>query len=327
MNREPREAEAADAEADGQAGPGTAASADRDAGKSSSGRKGGGSDASSYDSSSSSSGSASGKSDSDRSHSRHKHKHHKKKKSKKHSSKKDKRSRSRGSSSSSGSSSDSDSDSDDERERRRRKKRRKEKKKKHKSKSKSKKEKKHKKKHKKHKSVAEKVKEFGAYGILHTEDRYSKQSEFYLWLREVKNIEPETLPVYAMTEHFETYAEDYNTVTFPDDKYYNLEAWYAKEAQKAARAERKGLPMATAAREATAGSFSILQDETEKRRNHAARNTMKMSRAQAEEMRQVMRERSEQFARKDLGMKVDEKAGVRTTSKMRGLLGFGEKAM
>ena len=32
-------------------------------------------------------------------------------------------------------------------------------------------EKKHKKKHKKHKSVAEKVKEFGAYGILHTEDR------------------------------------------------------------------------------------------------------------------------------------------------------------
>ena len=29
--------------------------------------------------------------------------------------------------------------------------------------------------------------------------------------------------------------------------------------------------MAAAAREATAGSFSILQDETEKRRNHAVR--------------------------------------------------------
>lgn len=30
--------------------------------------------------------------------------------------------------------------------------------------------------------------------------RYSKQDEFYLWLREVKNIEPETLPVHMMYE-------------------------------------------------------------------------------------------------------------------------------
>ena len=65
--------------------------------------------------------------------------------------------------------------------------------------------------------------------------RYSKQSEFYLWLREVKNIEPETLPVYAMTEHFETYAEDYNTVTFPDDKYYNLEVRTARQDRTAGR--------------------------------------------------------------------------------------------
>jgi hypothetical protein len=67
---------------------------------------------------------------------------------------------------------------------------------KHKSKSKSKKEKKSKKKKKKHKKKtkaddygASKVKEFGYYGVLMARDRYAKQREFYLWMREEKDIE------------------------------------------------------------------------------------------------------------------------------------------
>lgn len=116
-------------------------------------------------------------------------------------------------------------------------------------------------------------------------------------------------------------------VTFPDDKYYNLEAWHAKQAARKAKAAKKGLPMELEKREATAGSFSILQDESDKRRKHTARNMMTMSREQLAEMRQIERERTSNNVRKDLGQKQDEKAGIRTQSKMRGLLGFGEKAM
>jgi hypothetical protein len=131
----------------------------------------------------------------------------------------------------------------------------------------------------------------------------------------------------VLTEHFESYAEDYNTVTFPHDKYYSYEAWEVKERARLEKEAKKGYGAALEAHEAKAGSFSILQDEAEKRRGHLAKNTMKMSRAQAEEMRQVMRERSEQGARKDLGLKVDEKKGLRVQTMLRGELGFGQSAM
>ena len=45
------------------------------------------------------------------------------------------------------------------------------------------------------------------------------------------------------------------------------------------------------------------------------------------EMRQMLRERTEQGVKKDLHMKLDEKAGVRTQSMMRGLMAPGQKAV
>ena len=43
-------------------------------------------------------------------------------------------------------------------------------------------------------------------------DRYHKQQEFYAWLREVKDIEPENQPSSELSKLFEDFAEDYNTV-------------------------------------------------------------------------------------------------------------------
>ena len=50
-------------------------------------------------------------------------------------------------------------------------------------------------------------------------DMFNKQQEFYLWLQEVKQTNPETLPRFEMKKMFDTFAEDYNTVTLPHKKY------------------------------------------------------------------------------------------------------------
>ena len=60
---------------------------------------------------------------------------------------------------------------------------------------------------------------YGKYGILMESDMFNKQQEFYLWLQEVKKANPETLPRLEMKKMFDTFAEDYNTVTLPHKKY------------------------------------------------------------------------------------------------------------
>lgn len=54
---------------------------------------------------------------------------------------------------------------------------------------------------------------------------------------------------------------------------------------------------------------------------------MGMSREELVEMRRVMSERAQAAVQKDLGYKVNENAGVRTMSMMRGLVKPGSKVM
>ena len=76
--------------------------------------------------------------------------------------------------------------------------------------------------------------------------------EFYAWLREVKQIDAESLTdARAETELWRTFVEDFNTATLPDKKFYNLSAWEEKQAQK-----RRLLGA-----EEDEGSFSFLGDE------------------------------------------------------------------
>lgn len=260
----------------------------------------------------SSSDSASSASSSDHERERKKSKKHKKEKRRKHAS---------------SDSSDSDSDSSgDERERKKKsKKHKKEKKHKHKKEKKSKKKKKkHKKEKKSKKSV---VPEFGHYGMITTADRSAKAQEFYLWLREVKKVEPEAQPDYHLTELFEDFVEDYITATMPHEKYYNVETWEAKEMKKRGKMDKATLEALEAKKEKDLGSFSLLSEQSNANRSQRRTSKLKMSTNELLEMQRVMRERMDNQKKKELGFDVDENKGVRTASMMRGLLGFGQKAL
>jgi hypothetical protein len=61
--------------------------------------------------------------------------------------------------------------------------------------------------------------------------------------------------------------------------------------------------------------------------NPLQRSKMGMSREELLEMQRIMRERTHAVVKKDLGQKVDERAGVRTQSMMRGLVAPGTKTV
>ena len=91
--------------------------------------------------------------------------------------------------------------------------------------------------------------EYGSRGIIRMADMYQKGPEFECWLREVKSIND--CSSRDAKELFTDYMEDYNTATFPHEKYYHLERWQMQEQQKKqakllraanrARGEGKGL--------------------------------------------------------------------------------------
>lgn len=68
---------------------------------------------------------------------------------------------------------------------------------------------------------------WGRHGTIKEEDRHAKAAEFFTWLYEVKNIDRSNLNHKEEREYFREYAEDYNTGTFPNEKYYNLAKWQA----------------------------------------------------------------------------------------------------
>ncbi|OUM69379.1 hypothetical protein PIROE2DRAFT_2676 [Piromyces sp. E2] len=50
--------------------------------------------------------------------------------------------------------------------------------------------------------------EYGAYGIIHESDMYTKEAEFRCWLIEVKDISVESLPPSGMKQYFAEYMEE-----------------------------------------------------------------------------------------------------------------------
>ena len=58
---------------------------------------------------------------------------------------------------------------------------------------------------------------------------YSKEDEFRAWLQDIKHISPEVLSNRDQKEYFSEFAEDFNTVTLPSEKYYNLAKYEADE--------------------------------------------------------------------------------------------------
>jgi len=79
---------------------------------------------------------------------------------------------------------------------------------------------------------------FGARGILRAGDLEARRPEFTAWAAEVKGVDVDALPGRrgggVERELFAEFAEDFNTGTLPDDKYYDLGAWAAKGGGKKA---------------------------------------------------------------------------------------------
>ncbi|KAK3243140.1 hypothetical protein CYMTET_47197 [Cymbomonas tetramitiformis] len=145
-----------------------------------------------------------------------------------------------GDESGSASGSDSDeSDSDDSEADDKKRSQKKSKRKKSDKDKKSKKEKKHKKKGKEKekasKLAAVKDTKFGKYGVIKESDMWNKRPEFGLWCAEVKQVNIEGLAKWEEKDLFREYAEEYNTASLPDKKYYDYEAWEIKRRVKEAR--------------------------------------------------------------------------------------------
>jgi hypothetical protein len=76
---------------------------------------------------------------------------------------------------------------------------------------------------------------WGLHGVIKESDIHSKEAEYYAWLYEVKGVSRENLGRKEEKTMFREFMEDYNTSTFPDDKYYDLGRWQATQvAQKPA---------------------------------------------------------------------------------------------
>lgn len=67
------------------------------------------------------------------------------------------------------------------------------------------------------------------YNSLREEDVYTKEAEFRAWLQEIKRVAFQSLGQFQMKEMFAEYAEDFNCICLPHEKYYDLAAWEAKE--------------------------------------------------------------------------------------------------
>jgi hypothetical protein len=59
-----------------------------------------------------------------------------------------------------------------------------------------------------------------------------------MWATEVQKVDIETLPKFEERELFRTYMEDFNTGTLPHRKYYNLEVYERRRAEKAAKKKK-----------------------------------------------------------------------------------------
>ncbi|KAG0266732.1 hypothetical protein BG011_001191 [Mortierella polycephala] len=151
--------------------------------------------------------------------------------------------------------------------------------------------------------------EYGTYGVLTPADMWDKESEFQAWLMEVKKLNPEIIPQVKMKEHFLGFMEDFNTVTMPHEKFYNLSKWEERQ-----RAIRMGEPLP----EEKQGVVNLMNDEEQLRLKQRDRRKMNvssqpqimMTQSQLTELRKVTHERVEADRLRKMGFDAGRK-GVR----------------
>ncbi|KAF8483875.1 hypothetical protein DFH94DRAFT_690340 [Russula ochroleuca] len=146
--------------------------------------------------------------------------------------------------------------------------------------------------------------QWGKYGIISESDIFTKEPEFRAWLVEERKMNPERMSKDQSKKEFARFVEDYNTATFPNEKFYNIEAYERR--MDAMRAGEFVPP--------TDDNYDADADMRAHQNNlkrPAVESESFYDKDQLQELRRVQRERVEAGKMKLLGMDVKPNMGVR----------------
>jgi len=98
---------------------------------------------------------------------------------------------------------------------------------------------------------------------------------------EIQGVDPDIVPPFERKKQFQSFMEDYNTVTLPHKKYYDLPGWEFKQAKKQQkklakqhkRAATRGLDMDVSAVDA---GVSLFNDEEKLRQQRKLERQKKL---------------------------------------------------
>jgi hypothetical protein len=146
--------------------------------------------------------------------------------------------------------------------------------------------------------------EWGKYGIISEVDIFSKEAEFRTWLVEERKMNPEKMSKDQNKKEFARFVEDYNTATFPNEKFYNIEAYERR--MNAMRAGEFVPPS-----DDTYDAEADMKAHQSSLKRPAVESESYLDKDQLQELRRVQRERVEVGKMKMLGMDVKATMGVR----------------
>jgi len=146
--------------------------------------------------------------------------------------------------------------------------------------------------------------EWGKYGIISESDIFNKEPEFRAWLVEERKMNPERMSKDQNKKEFARFVEDYNTATFPNEKFYNIEAY---ERRMDAMRAGEFVPPADDGYDAEAD----MRAHQSKLKRPAVESESFYDKDQLQELRRVQRERVEAGKMKLLGMDIKSNMGVR----------------
>ncbi|KAI0274091.1 hypothetical protein BGY98DRAFT_1099222 [Russula aff. rugulosa BPL654] len=146
--------------------------------------------------------------------------------------------------------------------------------------------------------------QWGKYGIISESDIFNKEPEFRAWLVEERKLNPERMSKDQNKKEFARFVEDYNTATFPNEKFYNIEAY---ERRMDAMRAGEFVPPADDSYDAEAD----MRAHQSKLKRPAVESESFYDKDQLQELRRVQRERVEAGKMKLLGMDIKANMGVR----------------
>jgi len=146
--------------------------------------------------------------------------------------------------------------------------------------------------------------QWGKYGIISESDIFNKEPEFRAWLVEERKMNPERMSKDQNKKEFARFVEDYNTATFPNEKFYNIEAY---ERRMDAMRAGEFVPPTEDSYDAEAD----MRAHQSKLKRPAVESESFYDKDQLQELRRVQRERVEAGKMKLLGMDIKSNMGVR----------------